>query len=347
MKIVVIGDRPIPADALAEAVNSLDTNEEKKIIKLTWGSSERAKLQAQQLNVEKNGPEAEPIAEGLKEEIEDADVVISHLAVIPAEIINRAKKLKLIGTCRGGVEQIDVAAATAKRIPVIHVIRNAEAVSEFTIGLMICESRNIARAHMSIASGGWTKDFANSKYVMTIRNQTLGIVGLGHIGRLTATKARALGMKVIGYDPYVTQGFLRDEGLDIEKHEVDDVFKMSDFVSLHLKATKETEGMVDGRLIGLMKPTAYLINTSRASVVNKEALYSALKGHHIGGAALDVYWDEPLPSDDPLRTLDDVTLTSHLAGTSVDSIPHSPYLLVDTINDFWRRGKSSMQVNHF
>lgn len=347
MKIVVVGDRPVPAERLAEAAKLLQTDEPLQIVKLTWGSPERAVLQAQQLNVERNGPRAEAYAPGLDRAIVDADVLMTHLAVVPGEIIEKAERLKLIGTCRGGVEQIDLAAASAKRIPVLHVIRNAEAVAEFTLGLILAQTRNIARAHAAIAQGGWEKDFTNSAFTYTLRGRTLGIVGLGYIGRLTAQKALALGMKVVGYDPYVSREELHEAGLEIEKAELEELFGKSDIVSLHLKATPETERMIGRDLLGRMKQDAYLINTSRAAVVDRQALYDVLAAKRIGGAALDVFWEEPLSPEDPFRALPNVTLTPHLAGTVVDALPRSPFLLADVINDYWRAGHSKMQVNRF
>ena len=347
MKIVVVGDRPVSADRLAEAAMRLKSKDEKTIVKLTWGSQERALLQAQQLNVERNGPDAEPYAEGLDREIIDADVLLTHLAVVPAKIIQKAEHPMLIGTCRGGVEQIDLAAANEKKIPVLHVIRNAEAVSEFTLGLIIAETRNIARAHKAIATGGWEKDFVNSRFTYTLKDKVLGIVGLGYIGRLIAQKASALGMDVTGYDPYVTEEELRKVGLSVKKVELKELFSRSDIISLHLKATPETEGIINKELLTCMKPDAYLINTSRAAVIDKEALYDVLLERKIGGAALDVFWEEPLAADDPFRELPNVTLTPHIAGTVVDAIPRSPFLLVDVINDYWKSGYSNMLVNHF
>ncbi len=347
MKIVVVGDRPVPAGRLAEAAAMLKTGEENQIVELTWGSGVREELQAQQLNVEKNGPDAEPFAEGLDREIRDADMLLTHLAVVPESIIEKAERLRLIGTCRGGVEQIAVKAATEKKIPVIHVIRNAEAVAEFTIGLILAETRNIARASAAITSGGWQKDFANSRFTKTLKGQTLGIVGLGHIGRVTALKAQSLGMKIAGYDPYVSEEVLQDAGLKVERMELDELFRSADIVSLHLRATKETEGMIGKELLEQMKPEAYLINTARASVIVKEDLYQVLAAKKIGGAALDVFWEEPLPADDPYRKLDNVTLTTHLAGTVVDALPKSPFLLADVINEYLAMGRSAMQVNPF
>ena len=347
MKIVVIGDRPVPSSRLAKAAGQLKTKEEKQIVELTWGSSIREKLQAQQLNVEKNGPDAEDYAPGLDQEIQDADILLTHLAVVPERIIKKAEKLKLIGTCRGGTEQIAVKAATEKKIPVIHVIRNAEAVAEFTLGLILSETRNIARANASIAGGGWQKDFANSGFTKTLKGQIFGIVGLGHIGRITALKAQSLGMEIVGYDPYVKDDVLQDMGLQVRKMELDELFQTADIISLHLRASRETEGMIGKKLLEKMKPEAYLINTARASVVVKEDLYQALANKKIGGAALDVFWEEPLPADDPFRMLDNVTLTSHLAGTVVDALPKSPFLLADVINDYLEKGKSAMQVNPF
>ena len=152
---------------------------------------------------------------------------------------------------------------------------------------------------------------------------------------------------LIGYDPYVSQEELRSSGLDVEKVSLEDLFERSDIVSLHLKSTPETEGMIGHELLGRMKRDAYLINTSRAAVVDRQALYDLLAAERIGGAALDVFWEEPLPPEDPFRALPNVTLTPHLAGTVVDALPRSPFLLADVINDYWRTGHSKMQMNRF
>ncbi|WP_072525183.1 2-hydroxyacid dehydrogenase [Clostridium sp. Marseille-P3244] len=346
VKIVVVGDSSIAPETLEEAALKLDIPGEKTIKKLWWGSQVRSEMQKQLLNVEVNGPEAEPYARGLDEEIKDADYLLSHLGTIPKEIIRKAERLKLIGVCRGGIEMIDTAAATEKGIPVIHVIRNAEATSDFAVGLMFAETRNIARSHASIQKGSWRKEYVNSGYTTSMREMTVGIVGLGHIGKLVAQKVMGIGMKVIGYDPYVSEEALRDSGLEgLKKTGLEELFAQADIVSLHMRVTPETEGMIGRDLLMKMKPTAYLINTSRAKVLNREDFIDVMEKRQIGGAALDVFWDEPLKDDDPLLKLDNITMTSHLAGNVVDALPKSPFLLAKTINQYLETGTSDMLVN--
>lgn len=345
MKIVIVGDPIVSSEILQEAVHQLETKEEIKIKSLFWYSKDRKEFQKKALNIETNGPEAELIPEELYEEIEDADVLLVHFCPVPKDLIKKGKRLKLIGTCRGGMEHIDVDTATACNIPVIHCIRNAEATSDFAIGLMFSETRNIARAFAAMKQGNWRKEYVNSSYTTTFNEMTLGIIGLGHIGKLVAKKAIGLGMKVIAYDPYVSKEALIDKGLDVTLLDKEEVFRNADIISLHLRATAETENSIDKELIGLMKPTAYLINTSRAKVLVKDDLVEALQNKTIGGAALDVYWQEPLDEDNPLLKLDNITLTPHNAGNVVDALPKSPKLLVTTINNFWQSGKSDMVVN--
>ena len=126
---------------------------------------------------------------------------------------------------------------------------------------------------------------------------------------------------------------------------LEELFRTADIVTLHMRVTPETQGMVDARLIGMMKPTAYLINAARAGVLDKDALVEALQEKRIGGAALDVYWQEPLEADDPLLQLDNITLTPHYAGTVIDAIPKSPILLMNEIRTLWDTGASDMVVN--
>jgi D-3-phosphoglycerate dehydrogenase / 2-oxoglutarate reductase len=345
MKIVVIGDIVVPCKLLIEAAESLGETGRDTIVSILWPAETRQEFQRKAQNLEKNGPTAEKVPEEAYREIVDADVLLTHFCPVPEDLIAAGKQLKLIGTCRGGMEHVDVAAATRRNIPVIHCIRNAEATSDFAIGLMFAETRNIARAHAAIKQGIWRKDFVNSGYTTSMCEMTLGVVGLGHIGKLVAQKASGVGMKVIAYDPYVKQESLDEMGLSVTLVDQEELFRTSDIVSLHLRLTPETENCIGEKLIGLMKPTAYLINTSRAGVVDKLAFCKALQNKKIGGAALDVYWEEPIPEGDPLFELDNLTMTPHNAGNVVDALPKSPLLLARTIKAFWDTGKSDMVVN--
>lgn len=345
MKILVIGDRIVSCELLVEAAQTLSINEEVTIKEILWDSESRQDFQKKALNIEKSGPEAEEIPVEAYKEIEDTDILLAHFCPVPKALIDKGRQLKLIGTCRGGMEHIDIDAATAKNIPVIHCIRNAEATSDFAVGLMFAETRNIARAHAAIKNGNWRKNYINNNYTTSMRDMTVGIVGLGHIGKLVAEKCIGIGMKVIAYDPFITQGKINDIGLKVTMVSCEDIFKTSDIVSLHLRVTPATKNFINEDLIKLMKPTAYLINTSRAGVLDKNALIDALQKKTIGGAALDVFWEEPLSSEDPILQLDNITLTPHNAGNVVDALPKSPLLLARTINDFWKIGKSDMVIN--
>lgn len=345
MKIVVAGDIIVSSELLAEAAESLKIDDETEIKKIVWKADDRKEFQKKALNIETNGPDAEEIPKELYKEIEDADILLVHFCPVPKKLIEMAQNLKLIGTCRGGLEHIDVDAATEKNIPVIHVIRNAEATSDFAVGLMFAETRNIARAHAAMKQGVWRKEYVNSGYTTAMREMTVGIIGLGHIGRLVAEKAAGIGMNIIAYDPFVTQEAMDSRGIAVTMKEKEEVFREADIISLHLRVTPETENSINEEVLSLMKPTAYLINTSRAKVLDKAAFLDVLENKRIGGAALDVYWNEPLDQNDPLLKLDNITLTPHNAGNIVDALPKSPKLLADTINHFWETKTSDMVVN--
>lgn len=344
MKIVVIGDIVVPCDLLVEAAKSLDP--EADVVAVEWPNATRQEFQHRAQNLEKNGPTAEKVPDEAYEQVKDADILLTHFCPVPADLVAAGTDLKLIGTCRGGMEHIDVTAATERNIPVIHCIRNAEATSDYAIGLMFAETRNIARGHAALKKGEWRKDYANSGYTTSMCEMTMGVVGLGNIGKLVAKKAAGVGMKeVIAYDPFVPQDQVSEQGLAVRMVSEEELFSTADVISLHMRLTPETQGCIGERLLGLMKPTAYLINTSRAGVVDKRALIKALSDHAIGGCALDVFWEEPVAIDDPILTLDNVTVSPHNAGNVVDALPKSPLLLARKIKEYWETGKSDMVVN--
>ncbi|MED2006248.1 2-hydroxyacid dehydrogenase [Brevibacillus laterosporus] len=346
MKIVVVGDALVSSNDLEKAAHQLNINENKEVEKFEWYSQlTKDEFQEKILEIEKGGSEAVDIPEGICEALVDADMLLVHIAPVSKKMIEAGKNLKFIGASRGGMENVAVEAATERKIPVFHVIRNAEPVADFTVALMYAETRNIARAHHAIKEKRWDKAFSNDPYKTTLANHTIGLIGLGYIGKLVVRRLNGLGVKAIAYDPFVDIEKLRKEGLDIELKGLEEVFSEADIVSLHMRVTPETTNMVNDHLLGLMKPSAYLINTARAAVVDREALVKALQNKQIAGAAIDVFWTEPLPENDEFLSLDNVTLTTHIAGDTIDAIPRSPYLLKDVLNDYFEKGYSDMQVN--
>jgi D-3-phosphoglycerate dehydrogenase / 2-oxoglutarate reductase len=227
-----------------------------------------------------------------------------------------------------------------KVIPVINVIRNAEAVADFTIGLLYSETRNIARSHYELKKGKWIKDFPNYQYTKSVKDHIVGIVGLGNIGRLVAKQLSALGIRVIGTDPNVNEEELKKMGLRVPIVTLEEVFKSATVVSVHVRLTEETKGLIQEKHIQHMREDAFLINTSRAEVIEEGPLCKALLERRIAGAALDVFWHEPLPENHPLFLCENVTLTAHIAGDTVDSLPKSPFKLVEKL-------KASKQLKQF
>lgn len=343
MKIVVVGDAGTSPDFFAETARQLPY-EDMEIVKLEWDVP-MADIQKKLLNIELNGPESEEPPVRLIREIEDAEILLVHVCPVSRRIIEAGKKLKMIGACRGGLENIDVKAATDRGIPVFHVIRNAEPVADFTLGLMLSETRNIARSHHYIKEGIWKKEFSNSQFTTTLSEHKVGLVGLGHIGKLVAQRLLALNVKVLACDPFLTAENLTAIDSRIKMKSMEEIFRESDIVSLHLRLSEQTENIINKDLIEMMKPSAYLINTSRAGILEEKALINALEQKRIAGAALDVFWEEPLPENHPLMKLDNITLTSHIAGDTVDAIPKSPKLLIKVINDYLKTGRSDLIVN--
>jgi len=345
MKVIVVGDIYVAPEIMKEQAFRLEIKNDIHVVTYNWESRSKKIFRERAHNIELNGPEAETIPEMLYKEIEDADMILTHFCPIPERLIKKGKKLKLIGTCRGGLEHIAVDEATRKGIPVIHCIRNAIPVADFVLGLIIAETRNIARSHNNLMKGEWVKDYPNSSFTTNLEQLKIGILGLGYIGRIAAKKLNALHMEVWGSDPYVSQEDLNRDGLKIKKVDIESLFANCDVITLHLRLNEHTKNLVDKKLLGLMKNTAYLINTARAGIVKEEDLLESLKKKKIAGAALDVWWEEPIPADSEFLCLDNVTVTSHIAGDTVDAIPLSPKLLVEEINKYLRTGSNSMVVN--
>ena len=198
-KVVVVGDAFVSPETMEQAVraSALCCGE---IRKLRWGSTDKQEFTARQLRLERGGPEAVPYADGLDEAIADADVLLVHFNPVPAALLEKAKSLKLILTCRGGLEHIDLAAASARNIPVLNVIRNAEPVADFALGMILCLTRDIALSHLKMRGGEWCKNYYNSDFLMALSGHTVALAGIGNVGAALARRLLALGVPVIAYD---------------------------------------------------------------------------------------------------------------------------------------------------
>jgi D-3-phosphoglycerate dehydrogenase (EC 1.1.1.95) len=218
---------------------------------------------------------------------------------VTREVIEAGKNLKIIGRAGVGVDNIDVAAATKAGILVVNSPEgNTIAAAEHAIALMMALSRHIADANASLKAGQWKRE----EFVgVEVYKKTLGIVGLGRIGSHVAQIAKAMGMRLLAYDPYISVE--RAEQLGVRLVDFTTLVQESDYITLHVPKTPETTNLFNAETFRLMKPTARLINCARGGLVDEQALYEALKSGQIAGAALDVFAEEPLSKDSPLLSL--------------------------------------------
>lgn len=320
MKLLGIGDLFIPGEYIQKGMECLKAHDV-DITTVEWQVGDFDNLQKINLMVEQGGREDVEIPDYIMKEAVDADILITQFFPVGRRLIDACTNLKYIGVLRSGCENVDVEYAKSKGITVFHAIgRNAHAVSDFTVGMIICEARNIARGHAGLKNGVWIRDYPNTDTIPDLYEKTVGIIGYGEIGRLVAKKLSGFEVNILVYDPYY-------HGNDVETVELDELMSRSDFVTIHSRLTPENENMIGAHELGLMKKTAYLINTSRAGLVDEEALYDVLSQKRISGAALDVFKKEPPGKDHPLVNLENVTLTPHMAGGSKDAFFNTPKLI--------------------
>ena len=367
-KILLITDANIDIEVMKKAVEKSKINCG-EIRTLFFGPADKEDFPELQLNIERNGPENIEIPEKAYELIRDTDVLMVHFCPVSSKLIEKAEHLKLIMTNRGGVEHINVEAATSKNIPVVNCIRNADAVGEFVIGMMIDMTRDITLSHNFLHEGKWKRKYYNSAYQKTLSNSIVGLIGMGNIGSVLAKKLLGQVKEVIlATNPDVegeaTASYIArllkpmdirctriahgvPVGGDLEyTDDLDYLLKTADIVSLHLRLVPETEKWFGMEQFKKMRKDAYFINSARGGILDYDALREALKQGLIAGAALDVFDKEPLDEDDPLLQMENVLVTSHLAGTTLDSIELSHYILTSDVDEIIEKGITDRIVNY-
>lgn len=285
---------------------------------------------------------ADQIAPGqLPAELADADALIVRSAVqADAALLAAAPKLRIIGRAGVGVDNIDAAEATRRGIVVMNTPgANAVAVAELTLGLMISMCRSIPRANATMHAARWEK---KSLQGSELRNKTLGIIGLGRIGLEVARRAQAFGMDVIGYDPFIAPVIARENNVALLS--LDEVLSSSNFLSLHVGLTPQTEGLINERSLAQMKPGVRIINCARGELIVDEALAEALKSGHVAGAALDVFRNEPL-KDSPYFGIDSILLSPHIAGSTDEAQEAIGIQLANQVRDYLKLGVVQNAVN--
>lgn len=320
-KILCVADGGITKALMKQMIALEKYNAEVKIIE-DKDMHAMGPITDRMLLLEQSGVNAAPICQTLLDHCHDQDIIVVHVASINQEIINACDHLKVAVVLRGGYENADVDALTKNGTQLINAPwRSARAVADFTVGMMIAENKNIARSHHLIRSGYWCKQYVNQNYIRDMRACTVGIIGFGYIGTRVAKRLKGFGCRLLVYDPFIDTKGIEQES--VEAVSLDELLKQSDFVTLHLRLSEKTQHFMDRSKFNQMKSTAYFINTARSGLVDTESLIDALQSKSIGGAAIDVFDEEPVPKDHPYLRLDNVTLTAHLAGTSCDTMKNS------------------------
>jgi len=254
-------------------------------------------------------------ADKLLNEIPDYDaLMVRGRTKVREEIVNAGAKgrLKVIGRAGIGVDNVDIETAAKQSIPVVNAPTGATgSVAELAIAHMLSLSRHIAKADATMKRGEWAKKQLKGN---ELHGKTLGLIGCGNIGKLTAKYAQVFSMLVIGYDPFISKEDMQKAGIK-KMEDLDELIQSADFISLHLPHIPKTHYIVDEKMLAKMKPSAYLINCARGGTVDEKALYNALKSGTIAGAGLDVFEEEP-PKNSPLLNLDNVVLTPHIGAST-------------------------------
>jgi D-3-phosphoglycerate dehydrogenase len=268
-------------------------------------------------------------------------LIVRSETKVTADLLEAAHRLRVIGRAGVGVDNIDVSAATIRGVVVMNAPDgNTITTAEHTIAMLISLARSIPQASSSLKSGRWDR----KKFVgVELQGKTLGIVGLGRIGRVVASRARAMGMFIVAYDPFIAPEQARD--LEIELASLDEVYARADFLTVHTPLTAETRGLVDREAISKMKTGARIINCARGGLVDEDALYEAITSGAIAGAALDVFTQEPPPSDHKLLHLEQVIVTPHLGASTKEAQEGVAFTVAEQMRDYLLTGVLRGAVN--
>jgi len=273
--------------------------------------------------------------------IENADALIVRSAVQADEkLIANAKRLKVIGRAGVGVDNVDVEFATRRGIVVMNAPgASSVAVAELALGLMLAMARHLSRADQTTRAGQWEKKTLQGT---ELRGKTLGVIGMGRIGSEVVTRALSFGMKVVAADPYLAPA--RAHELGVELLSLDDLYKVADYISLHLALTPQTKALLNASAFDQMKGGVRIVNCARGELINEQDLEQALRSGKVAGVALDVFTEEP-PKGSPLLTLPNVIATPHIGASTKEAQEAVGIQIAQQIRDFFRDGIAQNAVN--
>src|SRR5438067_5657121 len=271
-----------------------------------------------------------------------AALAVRSATKVTADLLAAATKLRVIGRAGTGVDNIDLQAATRRGVVVMNAPGgNSVSVAEHTVALLLALARQVADASSSTRAGKWEKKkFAAGRELL---GKTLGVIGTGNIGTLVVKRAQAFGMKVLGYDPFLSPEAAAKLGVELV--DLPEIFRRSDAITLHVPLTEQTKNMVGAAQLAQMKPGALVVNCARGGLVDEKALADALRKGSLGGAALDVFEQEPPPSDHPLFGCPNFIATPHLGGSTEDAQQNVATIVCEAMVEYLTTGTIRNAVN--
>jgi D-3-phosphoglycerate dehydrogenase len=278
----------------------------------------------------------------LREAVRDCEgLVVRSETKVTAEVMDAATRLRVVGRAGVGVDNIDVGAATTRGIVVMNAPDgNTITTAEHTIAMLIALARRVPQANASLKSGHWER----KRFIgVELMGKTLGIIGLGRIGRVVASRARSFGMNIMAFDPFIAPEHARD--LELETASLEDVFARADFLTVHTPLTSETRGIIGPAAFARMKKGVRLINCARGGLIDERALLDAIREGTVAGAALDVFEDEPPPADHPLLALEEVIVTPHLGASTKEAQEGVALTVAEQMRDYLLTGALRGAVN--
>lgn len=276
--------------------------------------------------------------ESVIKELQEADAGIIDIEPYGESIFSQIKdKAKLLVRFGVGYDKVDLKAASANGIAVARTTgANTTAVAEMALTMMLSCRRRINKYQARAKAGEWVKDIGNE-----IIGSTVGIIGYGCIGQRLARLLKGFDCKILAYDPFPKKEVMEADGVELAA--LEELFRQSDAISIHVPYTGQTHHMVNKETLALMKPTAVIVNTSRGNIIDEDALYEALRSGQIRGAGVDVFAKEPLPVDCPLLTLENAVITPHVSSQTVESLWNIYKMAIDISADFFA-GKGSPHI---
>jgi len=330
MKILVVGDSFVPVQVFERGLAVLQGAHQLEYLQLDESKELVPSSPSEGSIREYLGTPAQ-----IAGRIRGAEILIVHGAPVTQEVLAAAPNLRLICCARGGPVNVDVAALSARQIPLVNTPgKNAESVADQALAFMIMLARGFPKAQRFLIEGGMLGEsaFEGARFIgHDLGGHVLGLVGFGNVGSRVHRRALAFGMRVVVYDPYVRVGEL---GSTEQVSTLTELLAKSDFVSLHLRATPETQNFFGAKQFNAMKPASYFLNTARESLVDEDALDAVLASGHLAGAALDVVRPRSQPGPHPLLRHENVVITPHVGGATHETLLRGVTMIADEIQRF-------------